>query len=226
MPATNFSHPYMHFSAVPTDDPYGNVDLRFADVGGDKGLRNAVRFFWNAKIISIGSSGTAPSYVAEDDSVIPGFSWDQAPVAVTPTPYKQPAKRVINIAVLEGPGRATGVTQEGSGFADVGDVGTVEASMLRINFSTSLDRYTLSCSMAAANSVADEDGDYDSGWDAVLELPGTTPSSMTRVGALHLPDCFDTSQTAKVFVTSTVRGFSVLPTAGSLTMAVEYWTYP
>jgi hypothetical protein len=99
MKATPFQFPFRHFPGIPRSLNDAEVAatklLIFAEVSGDKGLRNACKVFWNLKKVSVyQSSGicspTHTSYAA--GTILPSPTNDE-------TLMHPPALRCVNPAV-------------------------------------------------------------------------------------------------------------------------------
>lgn len=269
MNATHFTHPFSHFPlnfqgpgvnhpwwpVVPNLNDSGNGYVKFKEINGDKGLRNAVHHYWNAKKFTLTVSGgvnyhyypengtghTQPASIALSKTHTT-YGSKGGLYAVSPAPLSddlipQPAsKSRMSTAFHPGAG-----FQHYSPSAGVLPYKTDEDfdAALRFNsilFVTSLDRWVCSISINGALTGrkwnAARDNRLGHGYvnfyflnATDAVLPGYSTSAVT------LPEMFEGGNRLVYLVGGTNENDGSAPypkPTGTISAAVtdaEYWTY-
>lgn len=210
MTSPNFGHAFEHIPGLfyGTLSSFFGPLLLFAEVSGDKGLRNATRFFWNAKKITMEAVGVSFTQYGTHSS---HPTTDEAQMHPPPT-------------------RAVGAVdwmEYGDGYwsadfaywVDGTSTYHVGFSFGHIYYLTDVSRYAVGFGLGAG-ATGTSDGDS---WGEDVEYFSAPPGdTWVATDPVSLPDCLEVPSGGAGFY-SNVYGDG--PGPSGVTLGVEWWTY-
>jgi len=192
---------YINYSS-PGNDGFNMPYLLFKDVDGDKGLRYATRFFWNACQLNFSLNGV----------FVQGFQTDISPrkrVAAIETNFGGVgASKVVDHAIYDSPVEIIGM------------------GLNLVAYANDIDRYVVSFGISYASGLVEYQSDLGKIWPvSVIYEPWEGGDYYLPFNSPTLPDWLEVPSN---YCIAYSRSFdnAPSPTLSSLIVDVKFWEYP